>query len=246
MLFVKEIDKRLLLSNKEIENLKKQQTQWNNLKVTWETSQQKFIANQTWINKLLQKSTDFISNLGTVSLETFSITNEGISKFLTTIGLQMAHLARKIMVDWNPILSIFDYIYYLFTGKSSELIAQNKEKMGELLDQAGNWLDKYRPEEFKTDSKKSTSKSSNKDYSQANNNITPFKKEFPSYTDSAIPSYLPDPPTPNVSSVNNSSTNTISIHIHGENPTEIANKTVSFLNSNLDFNIVQNQSNWGL
>lgn len=49
-----QFDERLLLSDKELDNLRKQQDLWNALNVTWEAAQQKFIANQRWINTLLK------------------------------------------------------------------------------------------------------------------------------------------------------------------------------------------------
>ena len=56
-------DERLNLSDKEMNNLKEQQSAWNSLKVTWEAAQQKFISNQNWINKLLNEASNIISDI---------------------------------------------------------------------------------------------------------------------------------------------------------------------------------------
>lgn len=57
-----QFDRRLFLNQKEIENLKEQQKGWNSLTATWEAGQQKFIANQTWINTLLGNTQTFLEN----------------------------------------------------------------------------------------------------------------------------------------------------------------------------------------
>lgn len=54
-------NERLKLNDREMENLKEQQTQWNSLSATWEAAQSKFIANQSWINDLLKKTTDWLA-----------------------------------------------------------------------------------------------------------------------------------------------------------------------------------------
>lgn len=54
-------NERLKLNDREIENLKEQQAQWNSLSATWEATQSKFIANQSWINDLLKKTTDWLA-----------------------------------------------------------------------------------------------------------------------------------------------------------------------------------------
>lgn len=54
------IDKRLFLNDKEIEQARQQQTEWNKLKATWDAAQQKFITNQGWINKVIEKTINLI------------------------------------------------------------------------------------------------------------------------------------------------------------------------------------------
>lgn len=51
---------RLKLNDKEIESLQEQQTNWNTLKTTWWAAQNKFIANQSGINNLLNKTTEWL------------------------------------------------------------------------------------------------------------------------------------------------------------------------------------------
>lgn len=48
-------DERWELSKKNNDTLREQQALWNTIDVTWDAAQQKFIANQTWINKLLKE-----------------------------------------------------------------------------------------------------------------------------------------------------------------------------------------------
>lgn len=56
-------NERLKLNDREMENLKEQQSQWNSLSATWEAAQSKFIANQSWINDLLKKTTDWLAGM---------------------------------------------------------------------------------------------------------------------------------------------------------------------------------------
>lgn len=56
-----QFDERLLLTDKELENLRKQQAGWNALGVTWQAVQDKFIANQQWINNLLEITNQLLS-----------------------------------------------------------------------------------------------------------------------------------------------------------------------------------------
>lgn len=57
-----QFDRRLLLNQKEIQSLNQQQQSWNSLSATWQAGQQKFIANQTWINTLLGNTQTFLEN----------------------------------------------------------------------------------------------------------------------------------------------------------------------------------------
>lgn len=56
-----QFDERLLLSDKELDNLRKQQAGWNALGATWQAAQDKFIANQQWINNLLENTNKLLS-----------------------------------------------------------------------------------------------------------------------------------------------------------------------------------------
>ena len=53
---------RLRLNDKEMQNLKEQQTAWNNLADAWETGQKNFISNQTWINDLLNEGAKLVTD----------------------------------------------------------------------------------------------------------------------------------------------------------------------------------------
>lgn len=55
------LKKRLILNEKESENLRKLQEAWNTLGVTWQAAQEKFIANQQWINNLLEITNQLLS-----------------------------------------------------------------------------------------------------------------------------------------------------------------------------------------
>jgi hypothetical protein len=55
-----EYDRRLLLTDKEADALQKQQGLWNKLSATWNSAQTKFIANQRWINTLLEDTTKWL------------------------------------------------------------------------------------------------------------------------------------------------------------------------------------------
>lgn len=56
-----QFDERLLLTDKELDNLRKQQAGWNALGATWQAAQDKFIANQQWINNLLEITNKLLS-----------------------------------------------------------------------------------------------------------------------------------------------------------------------------------------
>ena len=56
-------NERLKLNDREMENLKEQQKGWNSLSATWTAAQSKFIANQTWVNDLLKKTTEWLAGM---------------------------------------------------------------------------------------------------------------------------------------------------------------------------------------
>lgn len=56
-------NERLKLNDREMQNLKETQSYWNSLSATWDASQSKFIANQTWINELLKKTTQWLAGM---------------------------------------------------------------------------------------------------------------------------------------------------------------------------------------
>lgn len=58
-----QLEKRLILNEKNSENLREQQEAWNTLSVTWQSAQEKFIANQSWIVGLLQNTSTWITDL---------------------------------------------------------------------------------------------------------------------------------------------------------------------------------------
>lgn len=84
-----EIDKRLLLSDKEIENLKAQQTGWNKLNVTVTNAQQKFISDLSALSiglENLAESLVFLANLGQVFNQVFLGIDRNIASFGRTFG----------------------------------------------------------------------------------------------------------------------------------------------------------------
>jgi hypothetical protein len=56
-------NERLKLNDREMENLKETQTYWNSLSASWDAAQSKFISNQTWINDLLKKTTNWLAGM---------------------------------------------------------------------------------------------------------------------------------------------------------------------------------------
>lgn len=56
-------NEKLKLNDKELNNLRDQQDAWNLLKTTWDSAQQKFISNQTWINGLLNKTVEWLNKI---------------------------------------------------------------------------------------------------------------------------------------------------------------------------------------
>lgn len=87
-------DERLNLSDEELNNLKEQQSAWNSLKVTWQAAQQKFIANQTWINDLLQKTMNWLSG-------THPILEKTIKKFSEWLDAPHPYFENLIKAyDW--------------------------------------------------------------------------------------------------------------------------------------------------
>lgn len=58
-----QLDKRIMLNNQDLANLRTQQGLWNNLKVTWNEALSKFISQQTWLNTLLKKCNDWLNQV---------------------------------------------------------------------------------------------------------------------------------------------------------------------------------------
>lgn len=76
-----QFDERLLLTDKELDNLRKQQAGWNALGATWQAAQEKFIANQSWIVGLLQDTSTWITDL-VLKLDDLKATIEDEDTFL--------------------------------------------------------------------------------------------------------------------------------------------------------------------
>lgn len=58
-----EIDRRILLNETDLAQLREQSNLWASLQVTWTEALGKFIAKQTWVNTLLQKCNDWLNNV---------------------------------------------------------------------------------------------------------------------------------------------------------------------------------------
>lgn len=71
-----QFDNRLKLNDKELEKLKQQQTNWNILKTTWWAAQNKFMANQSVINNLLNKTTDWLTGMHPIIENTARLFNK--------------------------------------------------------------------------------------------------------------------------------------------------------------------------
>lgn len=82
---------RLRLNDKELEKLKEQQSQWNILKTTWWAAQNKFMANQSIINDLLEKTTNWLVGTHPILVKTKDLFNEWLNAdhpyFRTTVDL---------------------------------------------------------------------------------------------------------------------------------------------------------------
>lgn len=97
---------RLLLNEKEMKNLREQNDAWNVLKVTWESAQEKVIANQTWINKLLEKTADWVNSTHPLLSKMFEEFNkfandphpvlENILKSMGWAGEKMLELMKNL------------------------------------------------------------------------------------------------------------------------------------------------------
>ena len=94
-----QFDRRLLLNNQEIENLKEQQKGWNSLTATWDAGQQKFIANQTWINTLLGNTQTFLENSAPIVKNINDsmnwLYNKGLPKLGEFLGGSMVNLKNS-------------------------------------------------------------------------------------------------------------------------------------------------------
>lgn len=127
------IDRRLFLNDKDIESLNRQQQAWNQLSATWSLTQQKFIANQPIIIKLIDKTTEALQKLnafsgGTPEQKTYMI-NQGIDTTLKNAGL---FFKRTLLPDFTQKDTTFiqklgigagdilgNYLKYTFSGKKA-------------------------------------------------------------------------------------------------------------------------------
>lgn len=96
-----EFNTSLLLNEKELDNIREQQADWNRLGATWDAAQQKFIANQTWINTLLRETTKWLEGQHPI-LDNISKTFEwlystGLPKLGEFIGKIMGEVETSYM-----------------------------------------------------------------------------------------------------------------------------------------------------
>lgn len=108
-------NERLKLNDREMENLKETQEYWNSLSATWDAAQSKFISNQTWINDLLKKTTNWLAgmhphleNIGKNFAKWLEEDHPALSNFLTsmdwvltTSGKEKLKGAKDYIVDSN-------------------------------------------------------------------------------------------------------------------------------------------------
>lgn len=136
-------NERLKLNDREMENLKEQQSQWNSLSATWEAAQSKFIANQSWINDLLKKTIDWLAgthpHLEKI-LQSFSKwlreehpIIETISKLtefaLTTSGEEKKQILKD---DWEGTINLLKNPLKSFNGKEFNAKPGSYDKYQEL------------------------------------------------------------------------------------------------------------------
>lgn len=91
-----EFNTSLLLNEKELDNIREQQAGWNKLGATWDAAQQKFIANQTWINTLLGETTKWLERqhpiLENISNSLQWLYDKGLPKLGEFLGEQSTEL----------------------------------------------------------------------------------------------------------------------------------------------------------
>lgn len=92
-------DKRLLLNEKEQRSLLDQQKAWNSLGATWSNFQTKFIANQTWINTLLNTTQEFLNNSQTL-IENFNTSMNWLYNSPNSPLQKLAELIADWKVNW--------------------------------------------------------------------------------------------------------------------------------------------------
>lgn len=116
------IDKRLLLNNKEIEQARQQQSEWNKLKATWDAVQQKFIANQNWVNKTIEKTINLITEF-VLSANKMSVLSDVFGQISDNLQISMykaLYNSARAFKDFfkNPV-NFFDKISDFFTREDN-------------------------------------------------------------------------------------------------------------------------------
>lgn len=232
---------KLRLNNKEIDNLKEQQTAWNNLANAWETGQRKFVANQNWVNKSLNEMAKIITDLFSQHFNwEYGQEQSGFFKMLAKIGQGIADI--KINVLGKENIDIPSQLLEAYNKGDKEVFKRYEEalrKNGQLLEaEKIKWL--QIKDTIKETQELLNRKEQNKDLSN-----------FPLVTDLINSDIVKGHNLPSINDIKNtmpsSNSQTINVSINqeitGENAPAIAQEVARVTKNELNTIYLQNPQN---
>lgn len=232
---------KLRLNNKEIDNLKEQQTAWNNLANAWETGQRKFVANQNWVNKSLNEMSKIITDLFSQHFDwEYGQEQSGFFKMLAKMGQGIADIKINILGKQN--IDIPGQLLEAYNKGDKEVFKRYEEalrKNGQLLEaEKIKWL--QIKDTIKETQELLNGKEQNKDLSN-----------FPLVTDLINSDIVKGHNLPSINDIKNtmpsSNSQTINVSINqeitGENAPAIAQEVARVTKNELNTIYLQNPQN---
>lgn len=109
------LDRRIMLNDQDLARLTAQQQLWFSLKVTWQEALGKFISQQTWLNELLKKCTEWLNQ---VAVKVGDLSKK---KWFPEAIEDVKFLGKELKLVWNLLKMIHGAIAGVgrFIGKAS-------------------------------------------------------------------------------------------------------------------------------
>lgn len=235
-----QLDKRLLLNERQMDNLRDQQGAWNSLKVTWTSAMEKFLSEQTWLNKLLKQCTEWLTQISTKALDMSK------QKWFGEALEDVKFLGKELKLIWTFLEKIHDAIaaFGRFLGENmvddSFLATASQLKGGPILRYKIYKEEQERQKKYIENYRQTLPK-------QTAANKVGAQPVIQSMGNPTIPKQIEEynlPPLP--ATTNNSVNLQVTQNITAPDPTTAAQKSNEMLHEQINTQLAEYNNQWGI